>query len=156
MPSPSHAPHLVSEGPVSRPAWQREPELLHQLPGLQTWSFPNTQGALKYFLLLISALPLSTHQQLCNLHFILLYVLGPSGICGRKVGILANCGVTDSRIIQLHPESWSLENPLSKSARSILKGSRCFHMPVFRAGFCFVSDMGLPALVSPSAKWGSF
>lgn len=50
------------------------------------------------------------------------------------MGILANCGVTDSRIKQLHPESWSLENPLSKTARSILKGFCCFHMQFLRLG----------------------
>lgn len=51
--------HLLSIGPISLSARQRQPELiLHQLTGLQTWPFPNTQGTLNHFLLLISALPL--------------------------------------------------------------------------------------------------
>lgn len=70
----------------SQSAWQREPELYPQLPGLQTWPFPNAWGALKYFLLLISALPLSAHQQLCNLHLILLCVLAFQVFVGRRQG----------------------------------------------------------------------
>lgn len=74
MHSHSHAP-LLSGGPVHGVPG-REPELLQQLlPGLHTWPFPNAQGALNHFLLLISALPLTAHQHLWNLHFILLYVL---------------------------------------------------------------------------------
>lgn len=59
----------------SQPAWQREPEFSPRLPRLQMWPFPNAWGALKYLFLLISAPLLSAHQQLCNLHLILLCVL---------------------------------------------------------------------------------
>lgn len=108
-------------------AWQRQPErILHQLTGLQTWPFPNAQGALNYFLLIISALPLETHQQLCNLHFILLYVLALQISVGGGWGdwqtVLSL--VSES---QLYPELLSLENRLRKSAKSILKGSHCCH-----------------------------
>lgn len=57
------------------------------------------------------------------------------------MGGLANCVVTDFRITQLHPESLSLENHLSKSAKSILKGSCPFHTWVLKVGFSFILDM---------------
>lgn len=123
MPSHSCMPHLLCWGSVVQPACQRKPELLYQQPGLQTWPFPNTQGVLTYFLFLISALPHSTHQQLCNLNFILLF--WTSGTCGRKVGILENYGVTNFRIVQLHPRAWSLDS-LSINARTIMKSLAVF------------------------------
>lgn len=59
MPSHRHALHLLSVGPISLSACQGQPELiLYQHTGLRTRPFPNAQGALNHFLLLISALPL--------------------------------------------------------------------------------------------------
>lgn len=52
----------------------------------------------------------------------------------------AKCVVADFRITQLHPESLSLENHLSKSAKSVLKGSHCGHMWVLKVGFSFIFD----------------
>lgn len=109
------------------------------LPGRdsQSASFISSQGCrrghsqtprelLNYFLLIISALPLETHQQLCNLHFILLYVLALQISVGEWWGdwqtVLSL--VSES---QLYPELLSLENHLRKSAKSILKGSHCCH-----------------------------
>lgn len=44
------------------------------------------------------------------------------------MGRLANCIVIDFSITELHPESLSLENDLSQSAKSILKGSLLSHV----------------------------
>lgn len=75
---------------------------LLQLPaGLQTRPFPIAQGALNHFLLLISALPLTAHQQLCNLPFILLSVWA-FGYLWEEGETTGNCASTDFRITQLN------------------------------------------------------
>lgn len=140
MPSHSRVAHLRRVGRTCLSVWQRQPELiLHQLTGLQTWPFPNAQGALNHFLLLISALPLETHQQLCNLCFILRYVLALQVFVGGGRGDWRTVLSLISEL-QLHPEFLSLENHLSKSAHNIPKGSPCCHTRVFKVGFCFMFD----------------
>lgn len=130
-PSQPYSPLL--EGRANLSAWKRQPELiLHELTGLPTWPFPNAQGVLNHFLLLISALPLETHQQLCNLHFICSVFWPFRYICGRRMGRLGNCVVTDFRITQRHPESLSLENHEARVPRASLKTW------AFKIGFCFI------------------
>lgn len=114
MPCHSRVAHLRRVRRTALSVWYRQPELiLHQLTGLQTWPFPNAQGALSHFLLLISALPLETHQQLCNVGFILRYVLALQVFVGGGWGDWRTVLSLISEL-SLHPEFPSLENHLRR------------------------------------------
>lgn len=134
----------------SQPAWQREPEFSPQLPRLQMWPFPNAWGALKHLLLLISAPLLSAHQQLSNLHLILLCVLAFQ-VFVEEGGDTSELGRGGSLFSELCSYTWVVvsREPFKQEYQKHPEGACCFHMSILS-----LDSVSYGTLTAASAKLG--